>query len=642
MKITIKSIELHNFKRVRDEVIEFSHKTLISGGNETGKTTIYDAYLWCLFGITSRPDSVVQTLNDKGNVIHKLETSVIVVLNYNNERDVKIERRLTEKWKAKDTSSERFMGTTQLRYIDDVPYSVAAFKEKLNSLCNVDDWLILSNINQFWSMKIDSRRRMLMSLVGDIDEDKMLSKYPFVRNGITDEKNLADLLTQQKNIRKKANNELTAIPAKIQAQDALKVFDDFDKIEEEKVRLDNKIAELDAALQGSTVRSQEQDDYEKKLATLNESYNQMRRNWQNEHFKALNIKSESVHKAFEELSDAKQKQKDNERENAERRVKLAHFNEDFCTLTQQWKDVNNREFDFAKTEICPVCGRPFTEEMKESEYENAVAEYNEHKAKELTRIQKEAAMKKGQITALKACINTYEQIDAIHEKSLLREKQSAFESLTKEREALEKEMWETSDERKQINSEIQKLIASKPKSKINADAEMNKQKKAELVEQRDALLVRLSARNTNRRIEEEKKELDKQCVKLSTIIANCDDAIQQIKDYKKSKISIVESRVNFLFSLIHWKFYEQNITNDEEKDVCIAIGANGVDYNSTNDGTVINMGIDIINGISRAKDIYVPLFVDRKESVEKILPSEQQTIYLQCIYGKSLKVESIK
>jgi DNA repair protein SbcC/Rad50 len=642
MKITIKSIELHNFKRVRDEVIGFSQKTLISGGNETGKTTIYDAYLWCLFGITSRPDSVIQTLDDKGNVIHKLETSVIVVLNYNDERDVKIERRLAEKWKAKDTPDERFMGTTQLRYIDDVPYSVAAFKEKLNSLCNVDDWLTLSNINQFWSMKIDSRRRMLMSLVGDIDEDKILPKYPFVRNGITDGKKIADLLTQQKNIRKKANDELTAIPAKIQAQDVLKVSDDFDKIEEEKVRLDNKIAELDAALQGSTVRSQEQDDYEKKLATLNESYNQMRGNWQNEHFKALNNKSESVHKAFEELSDAKQKQKDNERENAERRVKLVHVNEDFCTLAQQWKDVNNREFDFAKTEICPVCGRPFTEEMKEAEYENAVAEYNEHKAKELARIQKKATMKKEQITALKACINTYEQIDAIHEKSLLREKQSAFESLTKERATIEKETWETSDERKQINSEIQKLIASKPKAKINADAEMNKQKKAELVEQRDALLVRLSARETNRHIEEEKKKLDKRCVELSTIIANCDDAIQQIKDYKKSKISIVESRVNLLFSLIHWKFYEQNITNDEEKDVCIAIGENGVDYNSTNDGAVINMGIDIINGISRAKDIYVPLFVDRKESVEKILPSEQQTIYLQCVYGEPIKVESIK
>ena len=67
---------------------------------------------------------------------------------------------------------------------------------------------------------------------------------------------------------------------------------------------------------------------------------------------------------------------------------------------------------------------------------------------------------------------------------------------------------------------------------------------------------------------------------------------------------------------------------------------NGVDYNSTNDGTVINMGIDIINGISKAKDIYVPLFVDRKESVENVLPSIQQAIYLQCIYGASFKVET--
>ena len=52
------------------------------------------------------------------------------------------------------------------------------------------------------------------------------------------------------------------------------------------------------------------------------------------------------------------------------------------------------------------------------------------------------------------------------------------------------------------------------------------------------------------------------------------------------------------------------------------------------------MGIDIINGISKAKDMYVPLFVDRKESVEHALPSTQQTIYLQCIYNEPFKVET--
>lgn len=171
--------------------------------------------------------------------------------------------------------------------------------------------------------------------------------------------------------------------------------------------------------------------------------------------------------------------------------------------------------------------------------------------------------------------------------------------------------------------------------------EENRQKKKELTAKRDELIKRLSGRDTNKRIEEEKVKLDKRSRELAQIVADCNEVIRQIKEYKKAKISIVESKVNSYFSLIRWKFYEQNITNDDEKEICTAIDRNGVDYNNTNDGTVINMGIDIINGISKAKDIYVPLFVDRKESVENALPSVQQVIYLQCKYGEPFKMENV-
>lgn len=154
MKIELKTMILQNFKKERSKTIDFTHNVIISGGNEVGKTTIYDAYLWCLFGVTSRPDTTVQTLDANNNVVRKLETSVTLVINYNDERDIKIERRLTERYKAENTVEEKFLGTTQARLVDDVPYSVTAFKEKLNSLCNYDDWFLLSNINLFWAYKL--------------------------------------------------------------------------------------------------------------------------------------------------------------------------------------------------------------------------------------------------------------------------------------------------------------------------------------------------------------------------------------------------------------------------------------------------------------------------------------------------------
>ena len=82
MKIELKSMMLQNFKKVRSKTVDFGHSNIISGGNETGKTTIYDAYLWCLFGVTSRPDTTIQPLDNNNNVIHKIETSVTLVINY--------------------------------------------------------------------------------------------------------------------------------------------------------------------------------------------------------------------------------------------------------------------------------------------------------------------------------------------------------------------------------------------------------------------------------------------------------------------------------------------------------------------------------------------------------------------------------
>lgn len=642
MKIELKTITLQNFKKSRNVTINFTHNVVISGGNETGKSTIYDAYLWCLFGVTYRPDTTVQTLDSSNNIIHKLETSVSLVINYNDERDIKIERRLSERYKAENTIEEKFLGTTQTRLIDDVPYSVSAFRDKLNSLCNVDDWFLLSNINIFWSCKVDERRRILMSLAGEINESELMQNYPAVHRGvIIEKKELSEMLKQQNITRKKANDELQTIPAKVQAQDALKVIDDFDVVEEDKKKIDLQLADIDAALQGVVTNTAEQQEYENKLATENNKYNKVREQWQTNHFQVVDEAFKNVTAASESLHEATRLQKEHSDTYVKNKTKISELTNEFNKLMQQWKDVNEKEFNFAKTDVCPVCGRPYTDEMKEQEYENAVNEFNAHKSNKLTEIQNKATEIHNQITVLKGLVNTYLQVTSVSDNNNIKTKQETYNNLVKKRSELQSLTWEQSNEKANADASLQAIVATKPLLVDDTTHDENKLKKKELTKKRDDLIKRLSGRDNNKRIEEEKVKLDKRSRELAQIVADCNEVIRQIKEYKKNKIAVVESKVNSFFSLIRWKFYEQNITNDDEKEICKAIDRNGVDYNSTNDGTVINMGIDIINGISKAKDIYVPLFVDRKESVENVLPSIQQAIYLQCIYGASFKVKSI-
>lgn len=641
MKIELKTITLQNFKKSRNVTINFTHNVVISGGNETGKSTIYDAYLWCLFGVTNRPDTTVQTLDSKNNVIHKLETSVSLVINYNDERDIKIERRLSERYKAENTVEEKFLGTTQTRLIDDVPYSVSAFRDKLNSLCNFDDWFLLSNINIFWSYKVDERRRILMSLAGEINESELMQNYPAVYKGVMiEKKELSEMLKQWNTTRKKANDELQTIPAKVQAQDALKVVDDFDVVEEDKKKIDLQLANVDAALQGVVTNTAEQQEYENKLATENDKYNKAREQWQTNHFQMVDEAFKNVTAASESLHEAKRLQKEHSDTHVNNKTKISELTNEFNKLMQQWKDVNEKEFNFAKTDVCPVCGRPYTDEMKEQEYENAVNEFNTHKSNKLTEIQNKATEIHNQITVLKGLVNTYLLVTSVSDNNNIKTRQETYNNLVNKRSELQSLTWEQSSEKADADASLQAIVATKPLLVVDTTHEENKLKKKELTKKRDDLIKRLSGRDNNKRIEEEKVKLDKRSRELAQIVADCNEVIRQIKEYKKNKIAVVESKVNSFFSLVRWKFYEQNITNDDEKEICKAIDRNGVDYNSTNDGTVINMGIDIINGISKAKDIYVPLFVDRKESVENALPSIQQAIYLQCIYGAPFKVET--
>lgn len=642
MKIEIKSMTLQNFKKVRSQEISFSHNMLISGGNKVGKTTIYDAYLWAIFGVISKKNGTVQPLDANNEVVHHLETSVTVVLNYNDEREVKVQRILTENWKGKGTADEKLQSTTQERLINDVPLSQKAFNEKLEEFCPISKWMVLSNVNIFMSYKVDDRRKMLMSLAGGINEEELMKPYPLVYKGIVEEKKqLADMLLQQNTTKKKADEELKLIPAKVQAQEALRVTADFATLRTEKDSIDKEIASIDASLEGKSEKDPAMEQYLAKLQAHNAKVAEAQKIWQDAKIKEIDELTKKISTASNDLSTAKNIANNNLETYNKNKVKLAEIKVSFNTKIKEWNDANEKEFDFKQTDVCPVCGRPYTDDMKIAEYNKAVEEFNKSKSDTLTKLQNEASELKQQMTVLKGNVNTYEQITKANDNETAKAVELVYNSLIKERTEKQNQTWESSAEKVVFDKDFADIEASKPTVKVDASIEESKTKKATLVVRRDELTKHLAGEEINKRIDAEKEKLNKRSVELSQTIADCTETIRQIKAYKKAKITLVEEKVNSYFSLIRWKFYEQNKTNDDEKEICTAIDKDGVDYDNTNEGTVIDMGVDIIGGISKASNIFVPLFVDRKESAESIVPVEQQTIFLQCVFGQPLKIESI-
>ena len=86
--------------------------------------------------------------------------------------------------------------------------------------------------------------------------------------------------------------------------------------------------------------------------------------------------------------------------------------------------------------------------------------------------------------------------------------------------------------------------------------------------------------------------------------------------------------------------YEANKTNDGEKPICEAL-VNGVPYSETNEGMTMTIGTDIINGLSDAFQVSLPLFIDRFESLEILPKINSQLITMEVAKGEKLTINII-
>jgi predicted ATP-dependent endonuclease of OLD family len=94
---------LTNFKGIKDFTLDTQGQNVnIYGENATGKTSLYDAFLWLLFNKDSqnRADFAIKTLDGNGNEIHGLEHAVETVLDLGGKQ-LTLRKVYSEKWTKK-------------------------------------------------------------------------------------------------------------------------------------------------------------------------------------------------------------------------------------------------------------------------------------------------------------------------------------------------------------------------------------------------------------------------------------------------------------------------------------------------------------------------------------------------------------
>ena len=98
--------------------------------------------------------------------------------------------------------------------------------------------------------------------------------------------------------------------------------------------------------------------------------------------------------------------------------------------------------------------------------------------------------------------------------------------------------------------------------------------------------------------------------------------------YSRYKTTFVEDAVNDLFRATRFRLHRVQANGGIEDRCDVVKRENGVPYDYASTSEKVNMGLDIINTLSAAYGVSVPLFIDNAESVTDLQQCHSQRIRL--------------
>lgn len=674
MRITIKEMIVRNFKGISNfELVAKGNNLDVRGDNGTGKTSLYDAFLWCLFGKNSQDQSDTKfdwkPLDQDGNERHRLETFVNVEFDIDGVAKV-FSRTITEKWtKKRGSIVDTFDGHTTAYHIDGLKVTQKDYKAEIEALGGESLFQMLTKVNYFAEvMKSDDRRKILLEMAGDVSEsdviasNKELAKLPDILDG----KSVEERTALVKQAMKQVNKDIKELPGRIdEAQRSLPDIEELDKQElsTRKLSLQADLSraqdELSAAKTnqlGAELKAQRAELKAKfaeaeRLYSLNEAkksadvlaleqdkLNRMRES-------SAGIESER-HEAMSNLRKAK-----DGRESAENEIrKLDKWNEDARAEFDKLQAETFPEFDEHRL-TCPVCGQNYgKEKMAEikAKYEQEKAGFNEMKSDKLKDIRSQGKKNVAEIKLLKSDIE--EGSDYIKELELkikeldslleikakdISEQANRIKDLTKEAPTFRTtpEAKALIEEGEEINAKLESLDRDQAAVVLEAEAKVG----AILAEINDVndLLYRfeLYAKQQERVDELIAKEQS-----LGLKFGELEQQLMVLEEYVRTKVSLLTDTINGKFRIVKFKLFDTAINGGLIE--CCEPTVGGANYSTgLNNAARINAGLDIINALMNHYDLHLPLFVDNAESVNELIEVDTQVITLSVSQDKKLTVK---
>lgn len=642
--IKIKSIQLINFRGEKDRTTNFNADvTTISGGNGSGKSRHFDAFIWLLFGKDSqdRKDFEIKT-RVNGEELHKVECSVTAVFAL-DEQEITLKRAFIEDWvKPRGQVEQVFKGNHTECWWNETPVSVSEYESRINDIINSEVFKMITNPKYFVNMQWKLKREQLFQIAGTVTDEEFAQDnkdFKLLLDRLSG-KSITDFRKEVAAKKKRLNEELKQIQPRIDQTQKLKPeSEDFEALEKEIAHIDNEIAAIDKTMSDTDAMEQKLfADEQEKRKKINELKSQQLDLVYNANIEAQK-KANELNLCRKELEN---KLKNTKREITSNKSilltietstkvlqeEIKSHKEEQDKLREEWFAENSKEYQGETT--CSQCGQ----ELPQSIIDKAKEIFNNTKAKRLEEINSQGKLLAEKILIAGNKIKDNEG-NIVKYNGIICQNQNEIDKLNKELSNTKEVVAETVIKENipqwvDMQKEIEK-IESTIEKRDNIGAEdtakkMLQQHKADCNVRRNGLVERLSKRETIKRCDDEVASLEEQGKALSQQIADIEGQEYVAAQFTKKKIEECEKRVNQKFKIVKFRLFDYTIDGNPI-ETCIPM-IDGVIYGSANTASQINGGLDVINTLSEFYGINAPIFIDNRESVNNLIETRSQIINL--------------
>ena len=616
-EVRIKILSIENW-RAQNRVIEFSDITEIRGRNESGKSTVLNAFLWLMTGYDEEDRLNYQLFNNTVEQTYEnaVPASVEAVLDIDGY-EYTFKKTAKQGWSRPRGKSEyERKGTDDYSFFaDGIEVSATQYKSQIEYLlAPIDKLKIMLNLRYFMMLDWKDMRKQLEGMVGEIESGDFKGDYGVILQDLIKyaPDQLKSLYKQQKS---KIEDNIKGLPKAIETLQSN--LPDLKEVEEARKAIDEakqQIADIDEKIVGAG-------DFAKpyiekrnaelaEISKLQEEYNKA----QTVYLSNFNEEVEKIQKEIRDVDsynadiDKANKKAESDKENAKKELKnmtdlLSGLQKRHEELTEQNKECKARVFTGEK---CSYCGQ----ELPEDKLEEARKRFNEQKEKDHEYIVSQGKSNKEYLERTLKCI---ENLKAEIEKPLeVREKKS--------KEELEAKLGDLRDSFVPYNKTTEGAAKLSVIEEKRANLTVVPQQDNEaLLNMKRGLLDEIEINSKKLGL---KDEYDKQVAKIKEMQENLREnsiekaklerKLAKVKEYEEEKAKIISDRVNGKFEYVQIEMSETNKSGDIVP-ACVVKDNKGVNALVTNNASRVLCGIDIAIAFQNFYGLSMPLFIDNYE-----------------------------